>query len=130
MRLIIHGRQPLTRRDDAIQWLLYPELHAGSHGFALMVKYCFSYKGSGALLLEASLSQDMDLINASTLVAVCRRGNPNAGGCRPHLPQDAHSSCTGRAERSRGCVREIRWSDPRQLSRASHIMLWVADYDD
>jgi hypothetical protein len=82
MRLIIHGRQPLARRDDAIPWLLHPELHAGSHGFALVVKYYFSYKGSGALLLEASLSQDMDLINACTLVAVCRRGNPNAGGCR------------------------------------------------
>ena len=82
MRLIIHGRQSFARRDDAIQWLLHPELHAGSHGFALVVKYYFSYKGSGALLLEASLSQDMDLINASNLVAVCHRGNPNAGGCR------------------------------------------------
>jgi peptide/nickel transport system permease protein len=37
----------------------------------IVVEFFFAYKGFGALLLEASLNQDIYLIEACTLVAVC-----------------------------------------------------------
>ena len=64
----------------------------------------------GCPLPEGSLNQDRHLIKACTLVAV-------------------RAICTGRAEGARGCVHEIEWNDPLQFP-ASHIILWVADYDD
>ena len=110
MWLSIMGHQPLAGRDDARKWLLHPELHACSHSFALVVEVFFAYKGLGALFLKASLNPDMPLIKACTLVAVC-------------------AICTGRAEGARGCIHEIERGDLIQLP-ASHLMLWVADYDD
>ena len=110
MRLSTMGHQLLARRDKAIKWLLHPELHASSHSFALVVEVVFAYKGLGALFLKAALNQHRRLIKACTLVAVC-------------------AICTGRAEGARGCVHEIERGDPLQFP-ASHIILWVADYDD
>jgi len=36
----------------------------------IVVEYFFAYKGFGALLLDASLNQDIYLVEACTLVAV------------------------------------------------------------
>lgn len=37
----------------------------------IVVEFFFTYKGFGALLLEACLNQDIYLIEACTMVAVC-----------------------------------------------------------
>jgi ABC-type dipeptide/oligopeptide/nickel transport system permease component len=46
----------------SINWLL---------SGVIVVEFFFAYKGFGALLLEACLNQDIYLIEACTLVAVC-----------------------------------------------------------
>jgi hypothetical protein len=76
-----------------------------------VVEVFFAYAGLGALGLKVPLHQNMYLIKACTLVAVC-------------------AICTGRAGRARGCMHEIERGDPISLSRANYITLWVADYDD
>jgi peptide/nickel transport system permease protein len=53
---------PFTVIMLQINWLL---------SGVIVVEFFFAYKGFGALLLEASLNQDMYLIEACTLVAVC-----------------------------------------------------------
>ena len=82
MRLMTRGTQPIARRDDAITWRLHPALHASSHDVALVVEVFFAYTGLGALFLKASLHQDMYLIKACTLVAVCTARTGQAEGAR------------------------------------------------
>ena len=53
---------PFTVIMLQINWLL---------SGVIVVEFFFAYKGFGALLLEASLNQDIYLIEACTLVAVC-----------------------------------------------------------
>jgi peptide/nickel transport system permease protein len=53
---------PLTVLMLQMNWLL---------SGVIVVEFFFAYKGFGALLLEASLNQDIYLIEACTLVAVC-----------------------------------------------------------
>jgi peptide/nickel transport system permease protein len=53
---------PFTVIMLQINWLL---------SGVIVVEFFFAYKGFGALLLEASLNQDVYLIEACTLVAVC-----------------------------------------------------------
>jgi len=53
---------PFTIIMLQINWLL---------SGVIVVEYAFAYKGFGALLLEASLNNDVYLIEACTMVAVC-----------------------------------------------------------
>ena len=53
---------PFTVITLQINWLL---------SGVIVVEFFFAYKGFGALLLDASLNQDIYLIQACTLVAVC-----------------------------------------------------------
>ncbi|MGH1543190.1 MAG: ABC transporter permease [Arenicella sp.] len=53
---------PFTIIMLQINWLL---------SGVIVVEYAFAYKGFGALLLEASLANDVFLIEACTMVAVC-----------------------------------------------------------
>jgi hypothetical protein len=101
MRLMTHGTQPLARRDDTIKWLLHPALHANSHSTALVIEVLFAYKDLGALFLKASLHQDVYLIKACTLVAVC-------------------AICTGPAEGARGCMHEIERGGPYTAPSQPH----------
>ena len=57
----------------------------------IVVEFFFAYKGFGALLLEASLNQDILLIEACSMVAVfVVVATPDHLGHRLHLPEPAH----------------------------------------